>query len=45
MEYYLAIKKQKCAICDDTAGPLGYYTKQNMSEKDKYHMILLICGR
>ena len=25
-------------------GPRDYHTKRNKSEKDKYHMILLICG-
>ena len=29
---------------DNMDGPRGYYAKQNKSEKDKYHMILLICG-
>ena len=25
-------------------GPTDYHTKWSKSEKDKYHMILLICG-
>ena len=42
MEYYSAIKKEwNNAICSNMDGPRDYFTK---SDKDKYHMILLICG-
>ena len=32
------------AICDNMEGPREYYAKWNKSQKDKYHMISLICG-
>ena len=31
-------------ICDNMDGPREYYVKWNMSAKDKYILILLICG-
>ena len=41
----LAIKKEwNLAICNNMDWPIGYYAKQNKSEKDKYCMISLICG-
>ena len=40
----LFIKKWNPAICNDMDGAREYYTKQNKSEKDKYHMISLTCG-
>ena len=43
MEYYWAIKNQNLAICDNMDGSIGYYTKWNKSEKDKYHIISHIC--
>ena len=45
MEYCLAIKKKSknLTLCDSMNGPAEYYAKWNMSEKDKYR-ILLICG-
>ena len=44
IEYYSAIKKElKLAICNNVDGARVYYAKQNKSEKDKYHMISLIC--
>ena len=44
MEYYSAIKKWNPTICNDMDGPRGYYADWNKSDKDKYHMISLICG-
>ena len=32
------------AICSNTDGPRDYHTKWSKPEKDKYHMISLICG-
>ena len=32
------------AICDNMNRPQGHYAKWNKLEKDKYHMISLICG-
>jgi len=47
MEYYLAIRKnsfiRKNAICSDMDGPRDYHHEVNQTEKDKYHMIPLIC--
>ena len=31
-------------ICSNMDGPRGYHTKWSMPDKDKYHMISLICG-
>jgi len=43
IEYYSAIKKQWInAICNNMDGPRDYHTSQ--TEKNKYHMISLICG-
>ena len=47
MEYYSAIKKEgNNAICGNMDGPTVYHTKSEVSQtdKDKYHMISLICG-
>ena len=45
MEYYSAIKKNEIMpFAANMDGPRDYHTKRNKSEKDKYHMILLICG-
>ena len=41
MGYYSAIKKK--AICSNMDGPRDYHTKWSKSDKDKYHMISLIC--
>ena len=43
-DYYLAIKKRErnLAICDSMDGCPWGYAKWNKSEKDKYHMIVLI---
>ena len=44
-EYYSTIKNDwSVAICRNTDGLGGHYAKWNKSEKDKYHMISLICG-
>ena len=47
MEYYLAIRKnsfiRKNAICSNMDGPRDYHQEVNQTEKDKYHMISLIC--
>jgi len=32
------------AVYNNMDGSRGYYAKGNKSEKDKYYMILLICG-
>ena len=37
-------KEWNLAICNDMDGATEYYAKQSKSEKDKYHMISLICG-
>ena len=37
-------KEWNNAICSKMDGPRDYYTKWSESEKDKHHMILLICG-
>ena len=43
MEYYAAIKKWNLAICNNVAGTRGIMlSKTSQSEKDNYHMILLI---
>ena len=45
MEYYSAIKKEwNNAICSNMDGPRDYHTKWSKSDKDKYHMVSLICG-
>ena len=45
MEYYSATQKWNYAICSNMDGPRDYHTKEvNQKEKDKYHMISLICG-
>ena len=45
MEYYSAIKKEwNNAICSNMGRPRDYHTKWSKpDEKDKYHMISLIC--
>ena len=38
-------KEGNLAICDNMDGSLGYDAKWNVqTEKDKYHMISIICG-
>ena len=37
-------KEQNNAICRGVGGPTDYHTKWSKSEKDKYHMVSLICG-
>ena len=45
MGYYSATKKEwNSAICKNMDRPGGYDAKWNKSEKDKYHMLSLICG-
>ena len=46
MEYYSAIKKNKWnfTICNNMDSLRGYYDERNMLEKDKYCMLLLVCG-
>ena len=39
-EYYSVIKKDICSNMDETR---EYHTKGSKSDKDKYHMISLIC--
>jgi len=36
-------KEWNNAICNNIDRPRDYHTKWSESEKDKYHMILLIC--
>ena len=43
MRYYLAIKKN-LAPCNNMDGSREYHAKRSKSEKDKHHMIELICG-
>ena len=45
MEYYLALKQENHTFCDNMMD-LGTITLSEISqsEKDKYHMISLICG-
>ena len=42
MEYYSAIKKNGNLATCNVKGTRACYAKQNKSEKDKYHMILLM---
>ena len=38
-------KEQNNAICSNMDGPRDFHTEEvNQGEKDKYHMLLLICG-
>ena len=37
-------KEWNNAICSNMDGPKDYHTKWSKSEKDKYHVISLICG-
>ena len=37
-------KEWDLAICNKMDGSVRYYAKWNKSERDKYHMISLICG-
>ena len=37
-------KEGNCVICNNMDGIWRHYTEWNKSEKDKYCMILLICG-
>ena len=37
-------KEQNNAICSNMDGPRDCHTEWSKSEKDKYHMISLICG-
>ena len=37
-------KEWNNAICSNMDGPKDYHAKQSQTEKDKYHMISLICG-
>ena len=45
MEYYLAVKKESFTLCNsmDTPGE-PYVSEISQLDKDKYHMISLICG-
>lgn len=36
MEHYSAIRKENLAICENTDGLWGHYTKWGQSDKDKY---------
>ena len=37
-------KEWNNAICSNVDGPRDYHTNFSKSDKDKYHMISLICG-
>ena len=37
------IKEWDNVLCNNMDGSRYYHTKQNQTEKDKYHMMLLIC--
>ena len=37
-------KEGNNSICSKMDGPRDYHTKWSESDKDKYHMMLLICG-
>ena len=37
-------KEWNTAICSNVEGPRHYHTRWSKPDKDKYHMILLICG-
>ena len=43
MEYYSTSKKNT-VTCSNMFGLIDYHTKWSQTEKDKYHMISLICG-
>ena len=43
-ENYSYKKEWNNAICSNMDGPRDYHTKWSKSDKDKYHMISLICG-
>ena len=43
MDYYMAIKKKEIMPFAATRSDLEIITLRSKSEKDKYHMILLIC--
>ena len=44
-ECYSAIKKEwNNFICSNMDGPRDYHSKCSKKAKDKYHMILHICG-
>ena len=43
MEYEL-VKKWNNAICSTMDGPRDYHIEWSKTEKEKYHMISLICG-
>ena len=45
LDYYSVIKKEwNNAICSNRVGPGDYHTKQSKPDKDKCHVISLICG-
>ena len=37
-------KEQKNAICSNMDGPGGSHSEWSKSDREKYHMILLVCG-
>ena len=39
-----SIRHKKVIICSNVNEPRDYLTKWNKSQKDKYHMISLLCG-
>ena len=43
MEYYSVTKRRNNAICSNMKGSRNYHTKRSQKEKNKYHLIPLIC--
>lgn len=44
MEYSSAVGGMKEAICSNMDEPKNWHTEWSQSEKDKYHIMSLICG-
>ena len=44
MEYYSVVNKKDNVICSNMDSKRDYHTKWSLKEKDKYHIISLICG-
>ena len=44
MQWGITWQSQRMKSCNYVDGTGGYYAKQTKSEKDRYHVISLICG-
>ena len=44
IEYYLFMKKNEIAICENVDGPGIMLSEISQTKKDKCHVISLICG-